>query len=221
MIRPIARSTLALLAACLAAPLTLTPAVSLGAQDLERPADWKVRFDRDGSTEADLDMFVEMPPGWHITTGPSGIFWDPGLNASGEFRIEMEVFLFDPGTRREGFGIVMGGQDLEGAAQSYTYFLIRNGGESIIKRRVGSEAPTLQPWTANDAILSYEDRGEAASVKNVLAVECGAEVVRFFVNDREVGRMARSAMDTDGTVGIRVNHGLNLHVSRLEVLPAS
>jgi len=221
MIRSTTLKTLVMLSASLAAPLTARPATRLAAQDLERPADWKVRFDREGSTEDDLEMFVEMPPGWHITTGPSGIFWDPGLKASGEFRVEMEVFLFDPGTRKEGFGIVMGGRDLEGAAPRYTYFLIRNGGESIIKRRDGAATPTLQPWTANDAILSYSDRGDDASVKNVLAIECGAEVVRFLVNGQEVGSVERSEVDTDGTVGIRVNHGLNLHVSRLEVLPAS
>ena len=201
-------------------PILAILAAPLAAQDFERPADWKVRFDREGSTEADLESFVEMPPGWHITTGPSGIYWDPALTASGEFRVEMEVFLFDPGTRREAFGIFFGGSDLEGAGQSYTYFLIRNGGESIIKKREGSEAPTIQPWTANEAILSYANRGEDATVKNVLAVECGAETVRFFVNGEEVGSAPRSDMATDGTVGIRVNHGLNLHISRLEVTPA-
>jgi len=201
-------------------PILAALAAPLAAQEFERPADWRVRFDRDGSTEADLETFVEMPPGWHIATGPSGIFWDPGLTASGEFRIEMEVFLFDPGTRREAFGIFFGGRDLEGAGQAYTYFLIRNGGESIIKMREGPESPTIQPWTADDAILSYADRGEDASVRNVLAVECGTETVRFFVNGEEVGRAPRSEVATEGTVGIRVNHGLNLHISRLEVTPA-
>lgn len=201
-------------------PILAALASPLAAQDFERPADWKVRFDRAGSTEADLEMFVEMPPGWHITTGPSGIFWDPTLNASGEFRIEMEVFLFDPGTRREGFGLFFGGTDLEGEGQAYTYFLIRNGGQSIIKKRAGADAPTVQPWTAHDAILSYADRGEDASVKNVLAVECDDEDVRFFVNGAEVGVVARADLATEGTVGIRVNHALNLHVSRLEVTPS-
>lgn len=203
----------------LALPILAALAAPVAAQDFERPADWNVRFDRAGSTEADLEVFVEMPPGWHITTGPAGIFWNPELTASGEFRIEMEVFLFDPGTRREGFGIVLGGSNLETAEQAYTYFLIRNGGESIIKRRMGSDAPTVQPWTGHDAILSYSDRGEDASVQNVLAVECGSETVRFFVNGEEVASIARSEITTDGTVGIRVNHGLNLHISRLEVTP--
>ena len=193
-------------------------AASLPAQDLERPSGWRVRFD-DGAKEADLRSWVDMPPGWHITTGPAGIFWNPGMTASGEFRVEMEVFLFDPGERREAFGLFFGGRNLEGPDQEYTYFLIRNGGQYIVKRREGAASPTLQPWTGHAAIRSYADRGDDSSVRNVLAVECGAERARFFVNDEEVTSLPRTGLCRAGTVGLRVNHGLNVHVSRLEVRP--
>ncbi len=201
-------------------PLLALFATPLTAQDLKRPEGWHVRFDRPASTEADLEMFVEMPPGWHITTGPAGIFWDPGLTASGDFRAEMEVFLFDPEGRREAFGIFVGGNDLEGAGQSYTYFLIRDGGEFLVKRRQGADTPTIQGWTADAAVRSYADRGEDATIKNVLAVEADGETVRFFVNGDEVASLPRADVDVDGVVGIRVNHRLNLHVSRLEVTPS-
>ena len=148
-----------------------------------------MRFDRAGSTEADMEMFVSMPPGWHITTGPAGIFWDPAVSASGEFRAEMEVFLFDPGERREAFGIFFGGKELEGAGQEYAYFLLREGGEFIVKRRQGAETPTLVDWTAHDAVASFADRGDAATAKNVLTVEAGAETVRFLVNGAEVAEV--------------------------------
>lgn len=199
--------------------LLAAPAASLPAQDLERPDGWKVRFDQEGVTEADLEMWVEMPPGWHVTTGPAAIFWNPATTASGEFRVEMEVFLFDPGARREAFGLFFGGRDLEGDAQAYTYFLIRNGGQYIVKRREGRADPTIRPWASHDAILSYSDRGDDSSVKNVLAVECGAETVRFLVNGEEVAALPRSEVRVDGVVGLRVNHELNLHVSKLEVGP--
>jgi len=199
------------LAALLAAPLT--------AQDLKRPDGWKVRFDRAGSTEAELQMFVSMPPGWHITTGPAGIFWDPALTASGEFRAEMEVFLFDPGERKEAFGIFFGGKDLEGPGEEYAYFLLREGGEFIVKRRQGTDTPTVVDWTANRAIASFAHRGDAATAKNVLTVEAGAETVRFLVNGEKVAEVPRAQVPVDGVVGIRVNHALNLHVSRLEVTP--
>lgn len=189
------------------------------AQDLERPENWKVRFDNPGATESDLQMFVAMPPGWHVTTGPAAIFWSPENTASGDFRAEMEVFLFDPQGRREAFGLFVGGTDLEGPNQEYTYFLLRDGGQFIIKRREGAEAPTVRPWNAHEAVVAYADRGEAATAKNVLAIEAEGQTVRFLVNGSEVASLPRSEVPVDGVFGFRVNHALNVHVSRLEVMP--
>lgn len=205
------------LAAAVSLLVILAPA--LAAQDLERPDGWQVRFDNPGASETDLEMFVEMPPGWHVTTGPAGIFWSPENTASGDFRAEMEVFLFDPQGRREAFGMFVGGEGLQGDGQEYTYFLLRDGGQYIIKRREGSEAPTVRPWTAHEAIVGYADRGDAATAKNVLAIEADGDTVRFFVNDAEVASLSRSEVPVDGIYGFRVNHALNVHVSRLEVTP--
>lgn len=205
------------LAAAVSLLVILAPA--LAAQDLERPDGWQVRFDNPGASETDLEMFVEMPPGWHVTTGPAGIFWSPENTASGDFRAEMEVFLFDPQGRREAFGMFVGGEGLQGDGQEYTYFLLRDGGQYIIKRREGSEAPTVRPWTAHEAIVGYADRGDAATAKNVLAIEADGDTVRFFVNDAEVASLSRSEVPVDGIYGFRVNHALNVHVSRLAVTP--
>lgn len=196
-----------------------TPALAQDGE-LVRPDGWEVRFDREGMTEDDLEMFVAMPPGWHITTGPAGIFWDPAMSAEGDYRVELEVYLFDPAGRRESFGIFFGGQNLQEANQRYGYFLIRDGGEFILKERVGADAPTLEPWTSHPAIASYADRGdEEASVLNTLAMEARGDRLHFFVNDTEVATVERSRVSTAGTVGLRVNHALNLHISRLEVMP--
>ena len=202
--------------------LTLMVALSAApaaAQDFHRPDDWRIRFDQADATEAQLEMFVAMPPGWHVTSGPAAIYWDPDNTAEGAFRVEMEVFLFDPGQRREAFGLFLGGRDLEGPGQAYTYFLIRNGGQYIVKERDGTEAPTIEPWTSHEAIRSYADRGDDASVLNVLAVEADEDTLRFYVNDAEVWSGPRGDLPVDGAFGFRINHGLNVHVSRLEATP--
>lgn len=192
-----------------ALPLLTAP---LSAQELERPPDWKVRFDRPAPDSA--VYFVSMPPGWHITTGPAGILYDPSVTAKGEYRVRSEIFLF-PGQRREGFGIFIGGENLDGVSQSYLYFLIRGDGRYLIKHRAGSETHVIVPWTAHEAIVKHEGGEETA--KNELAIECGAERVDFFVNGEQVSSLPRSEMDVDGLVGLRVNHGLNLHVADLAV----
>lgn len=204
-------SRLAVLVLALLLPL---PAL---AQEGEIPDGWKLRADRPGQDVSEV-FFVDMPPGWHITTGPAVVLWNPEMRAAGEYRVEMEVFLFDPEGRREAFGFFVGGSDLEGEGQRYTYFLIRDGGEFIVKERRGSEAPTLQGWTAHPGLLGWADRGEGeVTVKNVLALEVSGDEVRFEVNGREAARMPREGLALDGVVGLRANHRLNLHVTRLDI----
>lgn len=198
--------------------LTMTVAAVLAApsiaqdDELTRPSDWQVRFD---NPAPDNEIyFVDMPPGWHITTGPSAILYNPATTATAPYRIESEIFLF-PGERREAFGIIFGGTDLAGEAQTYTYFLIRKDGQFIIKGRHGSETSTLVPWTAHAAIVPHD--GGEGTAKNVLAVTAGDKDVAFEVNGQEVARLERASVTTDGVVGLRVNHRLNIHVASLNV----
>lgn len=206
-----ARSASLILSALLFLPL------ALDAQDAELPDGWQIRADRPGQDVSEV-AFVDMPPGWHVTTGPAVILWNPEMRAAGDFRVEMEVFLFDPEGRREAFGMFVGGQDLAGDGQRYTYFLLRDGGQFIVKNREGADAPTLVEWTSHEAIRGFADRDEGdSSVRNVLALEAEGDEVRFLVNGQEVATLPREGLLLDGVVGLRVNHRLNLHVSRLEV----
>jgi hypothetical protein len=197
----------------LLAAALLCIAQAAAAQDLERPAEWKIRFDRPNSPDSAL-YFVEMPPGWHITTGPACILYDPARTATGDYHVQSEIFLF-PGERREAFGVFLGGRDLDGPDQSYTYFLIRKDGSFLIKQRRGRQTETLSPWKPHEAIVEHD--GGEGTAKNVLEIRAGAQTVDFYVNAQQVASLPRSSVDTDGIVGLRVNHGLNLHVSSLSV----
>jgi hypothetical protein len=200
----LAHLTLALV--CFASPLA--------AQELERPAHWKVRFDRPAPDTA--IYFVAMPPGWHVTTGPAAILYDPAQTARGEYRVDSEIVLFS-GDRLEGFGLFIGGANLEAANQSYLYFLIRKDGRFLVKERAGSETHDVIPWTEHAAIVKPD--GGDGTAKNVLAIECGPEQVRFFVNDQQVAWLPRSQLHVEGVVGLRVNHHLNVHITDLTVEP--
>ncbi len=136
--------------------------------NLELPEGWEVRLDHPkegviiGSKPDSADIyFVNMTPGWHITTGPAGIFYHPANTASGNYTISTEIFFFDPGKRnREAYGLFIGGQNLQQEDQYYLYFLIRNTGEFLIKKRMGEETASLQGWTPSDAIVKYENTEE-------------------------------------------------------------
>jgi hypothetical protein len=196
------------------AALVVAPATAVVAQDAEltRPPEWQVRFDRPAPDSA--IYFVDMPPGWHITTGPAAILYDPEKTATAPLRLESEIFLF-PGEHLEGYGVFFGGTDLDGENQTYTYFLLRKDGRFLVKQRHGSETTTLIPWTAHDAIVPHE--GGESPVKNVLGVTVGGDAITFEVNGQEVGRIERASTATDGVVGLRINHRLNVHVTSLTV----
>ena len=213
------RATVKLPAPLTLALVTLLTPPPLTAQeecpDLPFPEGWEVRFDREGPSMDDVCL-VAMPPGVHVTTGPRLIAYHPDSIASGDFRIESETYLFDPQGRREAFGFFIGGSDLQGPGHRYTYFLLREGGEFLVKTRAGMDTPVVQDWTAHPAIVSFATRPEDASTaKNVLALEAQGDELRFYVNGEQVWSGPRGDLATDGIFGLRVNHALNLHVTSI------
>jgi hypothetical protein len=73
------------------------------------PADWKWRID--GGTGSVTDAaepksgemtFVTMAPGWHITTGPAALLYQPEYKTKNtdNFAIEAEMFCFQGRARR-------------------------------------------------------------------------------------------------------------------------
>jgi hypothetical protein len=201
--------------------LCLAP-IALPAQDaaFQRPSGWHVRPDRPDADASDV-YFVDMPPGWHITTGPGVLLWRPESTSAGQYRVEMESYLFDPGERREAFGVFVGGEALDGGGGRYLCFLVREGGQFLVNLNDGVRTRELVGWTGHDAIASFAARpDDASTAKNVLAVEVGAEELAFFVNGTRVASLPRGDLPVEGVVGLRVDQELNLHVTRLDVAPA-
>lgn len=205
------RRTLALFAAAAA----LIAAPDLHAQEL--PDGWAMRFDRPSAGADMVDLRV-MEPGWHVTTGRAGagIFWQPGMTADGPFSFSTGMHLFDPASHAEAFGLFVGGQNLEAADQRYVYFLVRQTGEYLIKRRVGSETEDVVGWTAHAAIPEMAP-GAEESTEYQLAIEVSGDEVAFMVNGAVVHTLSTDAVDASGQVGIRVNHMLDLHIEQLEL----
>lgn len=203
---------------------TPSPATPQG-KNLDVPQGWQWRLDRpsaevrivasDQPDEANI-RFVNMTPGWHITTGPAAIFYHPSLSADGTYRAQAEYHLFSPGNRNEAFGMFVGGRRLDADDQSYLYFLIRKSGEYLIKTRNGSETEVVQSWTAHPAIIAYTDE-TSGTATNLLTIEAHEDTLDFLVNGQKVTSIPRGDLPTEGLVGMRVNHHLNVHVSDLHV----
>lgn len=181
------------------------------------PDGWLMRLDRPGAG-ADVADFQTMPPGWHVKTGRAGagIFWMPEMSATGPYTAKGTFHLFSPASHAEAFGLFVGGRDLDSEGQEYLYFLVRQTGEYLIKRRAGAETSDLVGWTAHDAI-PIAPPGEEGPTRYDLAVQVGAEDVEFRVNGSTVHTLPRGEVTSDGTAGLRINHMLDIHVEELAI----
>jgi len=194
--------------------LAILASASLSAQD-KRPDGWKVRLDDPGPDSTKL-VFAAMAPGWHVTTGPAVILWNPATTGKGAYKAETNIHLFKPaGSHAEAYGLFVGGANLDAANESYTYFLIRNDGQYLVKQRTGKDTKDVIPWTKSPAIKLFDGSSESAA--NVLTVVASPATVDFLINGTKVASKPRADVTADGIVGLRVNHNLNLHVSKLEV----
>ncbi len=218
---PTSKLTIAVFAAAVALS-TAAPGRAAAQDEMEElpfPDGWQVRFDREGASMDDLYL-VAMPPGYHVTTGPAMIAWHADSVAAGDFRIESETFLFDPEGRREAFGFFIGGSDLHGPDQRYTYFLLREGGEFLVKTRAGTGTAEVQGWTSHPAIVAFATKPEGdQTAKNLLSLEAVGDELSFSVNGEQVWTGPREGLSTDGIFGLRVNHALNLHVTTIGSAP--
>lgn len=178
---------------------------------------WQARLDRANQKVENL-KFVTMGSGLHVTTGPAAILFKPEHATKGNYQVTATFVLSKLPEHQEAYGLFIGGANLTGDNQRYTYFLLREDGKFLIKRRNGAETPSIVDWTDHASVQKPNAQGR---LKNTLTVAVGADKVRFLVNGTEVASQARSAVDAEGIAGLRVNHNLDVHVDGFKIEPAS
>jgi len=176
------------------------------------PAGWMGRTDRAADKLTDA-KFVAMGSGYHVTSGPAAIYWNPKTVTSGPFVASTTVTQTKAPTHPEAYGLFFGGKDLDTPTQSYYYFIVRGDGKYMVNHRAGADVHKLVPWTDSPALHKADSSGKAT---NKLTVDASkADSVRFLVNDKQVNALAIGK--ADGLVGLRVNHNLDVHVGDLTV----
>ncbi|HYR06619.1 MAG TPA: hypothetical protein VEQ60_02545 [Longimicrobium sp.] len=181
------------------------------------PAGWVTRLDRPASTQP--VHFMDMDGRLHAILGPAAIFYNPSNTATGAYRAQGTFVQNGTSEHPEGYGLIAGGRNLEAENQDYLYFLVRQDGKFMVKHRAGTETHTLFDWTEHSAVQRPGADGKAT---NTLAIEASPAGARFLVNDTEVANIPRVPMlNTDGIVGLRVNHNLNVIIDDFGIVPAA
>src|SRR6202451_2224642 len=146
------------------AALALATFIPLAAQ---APKGWKVRLDR--STEAsDPDAsgvikFVTMGTGFHATNPQAAVYWNPANTATGAYTLKGTFTLMRPSSHANYYGLVFGGTALEGAQQSYLYFVVAQNGMWLIKGRNGNDTRTIAGYTSNEAVKVPGSAGKSTN----------------------------------------------------------
>jgi hypothetical protein len=196
--------------AALLALLTVAPLLA------QAPKGWKMRIDRSTSA-SDPDApgtvkFVQSGSGFHATNPQAAVYFNPANTASGNYTLKGTFTLLKPSGHTNFYGLVFGGSNLDGAAQSYTYFLVAQDGTWLVKKRDGEATSDVAPKTPNNAVKKPGADGKST---NTLEVRVGADKIDYVVNGTVVQSTPKTGVKTDGLYGIRVNHQLEVQVDGL------
>ncbi|MGH7514597.1 MAG: hypothetical protein ACREOQ_16920 [Gemmatimonadales bacterium] len=179
------------------------------------PAGWTVRTDENAAA-ANVKV-VPMGSGIHVTLGPAIILYRAQHVGKGPFHTLATFTQTKPTTHAEGYGLFYGGQSLDGAAEQYTYFLVRQDGTYLVKRREGNKTTEVtKGWVASGAVHKPDGKSPSTNKLEIDNKRDPSKVV-FLVNGEPVYSMDAKATPTDGAVGLRVNHNLDLHIAGFDV----
>lgn len=203
MSRPLALVLLALVA---------TPAFA------QAPEGWMVRVDRSTSASDPDDnpnlKVATVGKGFQVTGGPAGTFWNPKNAASGDFSAKATFTLQKPSGHVNYYGLVFGGADLGAVAQSYVYFVVAQNGMFLIRQRTGDQVQDVQARTAHASVVQPGADGKSV---NALEVRVSGGTISYVVNGQVVHTMPKGTTKTDGLVGVRINHQLDVLVDGFDV----
>jgi hypothetical protein len=186
----------------------------------QAPEGWTFRVDPsrnpndpDRSNEV---AFAKMDPGFHVTTGPAAVLYNPKNVATGTYTLKGTFHLMKPSGHNNYYGLVFGGDALDGPGQNYLYFLVGQNGSYIVTHRAGASTHAVQPRTMHEAVVKPGADGKSA---NTLEVRVGADKIDYVINNVVVHTTPKTGMTskTDGIWGVRINHQLDVHVTGLGV----
>jgi hypothetical protein len=160
----------------------------------------------------------------HVVTGPAVTYWNPANKATGDYTVKAtfnEAKYMNLNNHPHPYGLVIAGNDLGTANESYLYcaaygdgrFIVRGFGPSSFQMN----GPKGEP---NDAI--HKAAGKDQPVSQEIAMSVKGDKVECAVNGTTVASYDKSALvsagklkSTDGVYGIRFAHNTEATVTGL------
>jgi hypothetical protein len=214
----------------------LTSVVCANAQDANRLVagggisvpGWAGKIDaneeRAGQTVNDAKLAPEGN-GLHVTTGPAVTYWNPANRATGNYTVTAtftEPKYMSLNNHPHPYGLVIAGNDLGTAQQSYLYCAAYGNGNFIV-RGFGPQPFQMNGMgSANAAVHKAAGPGQPVTQQISLSVrgnrvECAINGTVVAGYDKAALVTAGKLQSTDGIYGIRFAHNTEAIVTGLTV----
>ena len=185
----------------------------------QAPEGWQVRIDRSTSAADPDDVpnvkVAAVGKGFRVTGGPAGTYWNAANRAKGNFTARGTFRLMKPSGHTNYYGLIFGGDALDGASQRYIYFLVAQDGTFIIRQRTGEKVQDVTRMVHQ----AVRQPGADGTSTNALEVRVAGNQIAFVVNGTVVHTAPKSGAtaQADGLVGVRINHLLDVQVQEFQV----
>lgn len=186
----------------------------------QAPDDWTWRLDAEqtyvtGAVKPGEWAYQRMPPGWHVTTTQQGaVLFPKQRTVQGRWAVEVELFLF-PNPSASGLGIVLDSVPAGASGTQQLRFLMRRDGSGTAVVMEGDTERELAPWKRDTTVAAHDGSGV---IKYVLRLSHEAGMLAFAINGAELFAGPGGGGDRPIVPGLRVGAGLNLHVSRFDLV---
>jgi hypothetical protein len=161
----------------------------------------------------------------HVVTGPAVTYWNPANKAAGNYTVKAtftESKYMNLNNHPHPYGIVIAGNDMGTAQQSYLYCAPYGDGKFIV-RGFGPDSFQMNGrGEPNDAV--HKAPGKDQPVTQEVAMSVKGDKVECAINGATVWSADKSALvtagklkSTDGVYGIRFAHNTDATVSGLTI----
>jgi hypothetical protein len=151
----------------------------------------------------------------HVTTGPAITYWSPANMAAGNYTVKATVHepqYMNLNNHAHPYGIVVAGNDMGTAEQSYLYCAAYGNGNFIV-RGFGPDPFQMNGRRGGSAPSVNRASGAGAPVTQEIAVTVDANNVSCSINGEIVGTYPKADVvaagklkSTDGVYGVRFAH---------------
>ncbi len=166
--------------------------------------------------------FAPEGQGFHVVTGPAVTYWNPASKASGNYTVSAtftEPKYMNLNSHPHPYGIMIGGNDLGAAGQTYLYCAAYGNGMFIV-RGFGPDAFQMNGRRGEANAAVHKAAGVGEPVTQEISLSVTADKVSCSINGAVVASYDKSAVvapgklkSTDGVYGLRFAHNTEVNVT--------